>query len=366
MGNEVVVKSAMDSMAGRLQVSRPVLEQTLKATVCRGTSNKDGSYTPMTNSEFVAFVVVSNNYKLNPLIKEIYAYPDTKSAGIIPIVSTDGWNKLMTTHPKYKTHSYIQSEKMVKIGNSKNCPEWMEIHIVKTDGSVVKIREYLDECYNGGKKYKSGDYIKSPWDTHTKRLLRHKTKIQGVREAFGFGGIYDQDEGDRIIEAHIVREETAGKPEVEQPKALSDENPLDHSKIQKLEEPEPENTTEPEKKDKPAKKTSGAPEIVKEEAMTEKKTKKEKEVEKKQEVGNDGYFDLLAKARKLKKEVGEDVYYKTLGAAGFEKSNQMKASDLKQFIGVLEDMKSGLKKETKGKDTDLLFQEEEREPGQEG
>jgi hypothetical protein len=39
-----------------------------------------------------------------------------------------------------------------------------------------------------------------PWKTHPKRMLRHKALIQCARLAFGFVGIYDQDEAERIIE----------------------------------------------------------------------------------------------------------------------------------------------------------------------
>jgi len=327
MSNEkqLVKRSAIEEMSGRLQVSKDVLEKTLKATVCKGTKMQNGQYKPVTNEEFVSFIAVANNYKLNPMIKEIYAYPDTKSAGIIPIVSTDGWNKLMTSHPNYKTHYYRQSEKMVELKGAKPCPEWMEIVIVKKDDSETIIREYLDECFRELK-------FLNPWQTHTKRMLRHKTKIQGAREAFGFGGIYDQDEGDRIIEAKLVREEPAGKPPVEMPKALTD-------------------------KDKePEKKKSGAPEIKTEkEPEPEKEELSKKEIEK-QEVGNDGYFDLLAKCRELKKAIGEKAYYATLGTAGYEKSNAMKVPALKEFVKVLEDINAGLKTEDK----------EERIPGQEG
>lgn len=207
-GKDVVVKSAIQALATRLQVSKDALEKTLKATVCKDFKMQNGKYRPITNEEFVAFVVVANTYKLNPLTKEIYAYPDTKGAGIIPIVSTDGWNKLMTTHPNYKTHYYVYSEEIVETPKAKPCPAWMEIHIVKKDNSEVVVREYLDECF------REVNYT-SPWQTHTKRMLRHKTKIQGAREAFGFGGIYDQDEAERIVEAEIVDEK--GKPDVEMP-----------------------------------------------------------------------------------------------------------------------------------------------------
>ena len=46
--------------------------------------------------------------------------------------------------------------------------------------------------------------INGPWQTHTKRMLRHKSLIQCSRIAFGFTGIYDQDEAERIIEGQAV------------------------------------------------------------------------------------------------------------------------------------------------------------------
>ena len=294
---QLVKRTAIERMAGRLQVSKDVLEKTLKATVCKGTKMSNGQFRPISNEEFVSFIAVANNYKLNPLTKEIYAYPDTKSAGIIPIVATDGWNKLMTTHPNYKTHYYRQAEDMVKPTTvAKLCPKWMEIVIVKKDDSEVIVREYLDECYNGGKKYKDGNPISSPWDTHTKRMLRHKTKIQGAREAFGFGGIYDQDEGDRIVEAHLVEDETVGKPVVSQPKALS-ESP---------EEPQPEKTQEERIED------------------MEKDTKKNVKQAEKKTKPDSAFAEMIKGFEDVKSVVGDEIYYQCLGENGFEHANQIK------------------------------------------
>ena len=326
----VAKRTAIERMAGRLQVSKDVLEKTLKATVCKGVKQQNGSYKPITNEEFVSFIAVANNYKLNPLTKEIYAYPDTKSAGIIPIVATDGWNKLMTTHPNYKTHYYRQAEEMVKPTEvAKSCPVWMEIIIVKKDDSEVIVREYLDECYNGGKKYKDGNPISSPWDSHTKRMLRHKTKIQGAREAFGFGGIYDQDEGDRIIEAHLVEDEPAGKPKVDQPKSLSATT-----------EPKPEPKPEPEKKGKPGKKKSGAPEIKSEKNMTKEKP-------------DSAFAEMIKDFQNIKAVVGDKIYYEILGTNGCEHANQIKT--IKIGAEIMQEMLQA--KKDSG---------EEREPGQEG
>jgi hypothetical protein len=71
-------------MASRLSVDPEKLHATLKATVFQKASNE----------EMLALVVVANEYDLNPLLKEIYAFP-AKGGGIVPIVSVDGWNKML-------------------------------------------------------------------------------------------------------------------------------------------------------------------------------------------------------------------------------------------------------------------------------
>jgi hypothetical protein len=43
-----------------------------------------------------------------------------------------------------------------------------------------------------------------PWKSHPRRMLRHKALIQCARIAFGFAGIYDEDEAERIVEAQVV------------------------------------------------------------------------------------------------------------------------------------------------------------------
>ena len=68
-------QSALAVMAGKYNVEPAKLLETLKNTVFRGASN----------DELLALVVVSNEYGLNPLTKEIYAFP-AKGGGIVPVV----------------------------------------------------------------------------------------------------------------------------------------------------------------------------------------------------------------------------------------------------------------------------------------
>jgi hypothetical protein len=80
----------------------------------------------------------------------------------------------------------------------------MECVMYRKDRShPIAIREYLDEVYRepfAGNKDGRNYTVNGPWQTHTKRFLRHKTMIQASRLVFGFVGIFDQDEAERILE----------------------------------------------------------------------------------------------------------------------------------------------------------------------
>lgn len=188
MSNEVTPyspkTSALAVMAGRYNVEPAKLLDTLKATVFKGA----------TNEELLALVVVANEYKLNPMLKELYAFP-AKGGGIVPVVSVDGWNRLANNHPQmdgleFEFH-HDDDGKLV------SCTS---IFHRKDRTRPVKVTEYLSECRRNT----------DPWRMEH-RMLRHKALIQGARVAFGFGGIYDEDEardiiGDPLANAKTVKE----------------------------------------------------------------------------------------------------------------------------------------------------------------
>lgn len=214
--------NALSMLAARLNVNPEELKKTLVHTVMKPQKRGD-SVRPATESEFMSFIIVANAYGLNPLTKEIYAYPDTKSDGIVPVVSVDGWIRIIVNHPKYKNHSFVYSDEEVTMANAKPCPKWIECIIEKTDGSKTVTREYLDECFQGRN-------FSNPWQSHTKRMLRHKTLIQAGRYTFGLVGIYDEDEAMRIIDAQAI--EVSGKPVVGMPKAIGETAPHNGSKYE--------------------------------------------------------------------------------------------------------------------------------------
>lgn len=146
------------------------LIETLKATAFKG---------QVSDAQMTALMVVANQYGLNPWTKEIYAFPD-KQNGIVPVVGVDGWSRIINDHQMFDGMDFEQDdEKCTCI-----------IHR-KDRNHPIKVTEYMAEC-----KRDMG-----PWKSHPKRMLRHKAMIQCARLAFGYGGIYDQDEAERIVES---------------------------------------------------------------------------------------------------------------------------------------------------------------------
>lgn len=159
--------SALALMAGKYNVEPSKLLETLKNTVFRGA----------TNDELLALVVVSNEYGLNPLTKEIYAFP-AKGGGIVPVVSIDGWIRMMNDHPQFDGIDYEFEH--TEDGKLISCTS---IIYRKDRSHPTRVTEYLMECRRNTE----------PWKME-RRMLRHKATIQGARVAFGFSGITDEDE----------------------------------------------------------------------------------------------------------------------------------------------------------------------------
>jgi phage recombination protein Bet len=170
------------------------LYNVLKATAFKG---------DVSDAQLSALLIVAGQYGLNPWTKEIYAFPDKKN-GIIPVVSVDGWSRIINSHPAFDGMDFNFADEMVMMEGANSLAQvWTECVIHRKDRSrPTVIREYLDEVYKAPFKPKDGGYtVAGPWQTHPKRFLRHKAMIQCARMAFGFGGIYDDDEAARIADA---------------------------------------------------------------------------------------------------------------------------------------------------------------------
>ena len=205
--------SLVQKIADRYNVDGDKMLHTLKATAFQSSEQ-------ITNEQMMALLIVADQYGLNPFTKEIYAFPDKK--GIVPVVGVDGWSRIINENSNFDGMEFNQSENMIvsEANEHKPVPEWIECVMYRKDRKhPIKVKEYFDEVYrapfvkNKGRTNESK--IDGAWQSHTKRFLRHKTMIQTARIAFGFVGIYDQDEAERIIEAEVVRVDDHAVPETE-------------------------------------------------------------------------------------------------------------------------------------------------------
>lgn len=202
----------LSGVLGLHNVDPTELEQTLIQTAFK--SDKQ-----ITREQMGALLIVASQYKLNPWTKEIYAFPD-KNKGIIPVVGVDGWSRIINSNSNLNGIEFVFSDKMVRMNKAKvDCPEWVDCLIYRKDRDrPTVVREYLDEVY---REPMGQNGFAGPWQSHPKRFLRHKALIQCARLAFGFVGIYDQDEAERINESGSVKT-VQGKDETVEPEGYQE------------------------------------------------------------------------------------------------------------------------------------------------
>lgn len=180
--NDIVTKeppSIIQDMATRFGMDKRAFEATLKATVVPAN---------VSNEQFAAFLLVAKQYNLNPITKEIYAFP-AKSGGIQPIVGIDGWCNIINSHPQ------LDGIEFDDVKDANGTLTAIACKIFRKDRShPITAIEYLSECKRGTE----------PWKQWPARMLRHKALIQAARYAFGFSGIVDPDEAERMVDVTPV------------------------------------------------------------------------------------------------------------------------------------------------------------------
>jgi len=163
-------------MAHRFGMEAKPFEATLRATVVPSNCSQE---------EFAAFLLVAKQYNLNPITKEIFAFPK-RGGGIQPIVSVDGWANLINSHPQCDGWDF--EDEKDENGNliSITCRMYR-----KDRSHPMEATEYMAECARDT----------DTWKKWPRRMLRHKALIQAARYAFGFAGIVDPDEAERFTVA---------------------------------------------------------------------------------------------------------------------------------------------------------------------
>lgn len=193
-------KSAFDLLAANLNLDRGNVLQLLKKTICPGAA---------TDEHLAAFAMVAGKYRLDPFVKQIYAYPN-KAGGITPVVGIDGWLAIINSQKNYDGMTFDAAPD----GSSMTCTIFL-----KDRAHPVSVTEYLDECKQNT----------DTWRRWPRRMLRHKAIIQAARVAFNISGIYDEEEARDIAEGRSMRE-TTGR--------VVDANPFEaYSKPQQQQDP---------------------------------------------------------------------------------------------------------------------------------
>lgn len=154
--------------------------QVMKATIMKGAN--------VSNEDIAAFCLVAKEHGLNPFTKEIFAFP--ANGGIQPIVSVDGWMKLINSHPDFDG---MEFDDLFTDGKLVSCTCRM---YRKGRSHPTTVTEYMSECFR-----------QTPtWKQWPARMLRHKTAIQAARYTFGFAGIMEPDEAERMVEVTNLSE----------------------------------------------------------------------------------------------------------------------------------------------------------------
>lgn len=152
-------RNALEIMAQRLDVSVGALKDTLLKTV----------FKDCTDAEFIAMVAISNEYELNPLMREIYAFPK-KGGGIQAIVGYDGWITIANRHPAFD--GYETEHSLDEKGN-----------IVAAEGIVYRNdRSHPTKKMIYLKEFKRNT---GPWNDSPSHMLDLRCFCHSIRLALG-------------------------------------------------------------------------------------------------------------------------------------------------------------------------------------
>lgn len=166
-----------------------------------GEEARPGKGAPPTEAMVMTFLIVCNQYDLNPFLREIYPFIDGEG-NLKIVVGVDGWIKTALRQSQYDGHEF--SEHIDADGKlfAVTCSMYR-----KDRTRPIKMIEYMAECKMGTK----------PWEQWPHRMLHHKAFIQSARYAFGMGSIIDDDEAERIRSVN-----GASHTILEEPRRLSD------------------------------------------------------------------------------------------------------------------------------------------------
>lgn len=145
---------------------------------------------PATDAEIMGYLTVCVQHKLNPFVKQIYAFRG-KSGRMDYVVPVDGWAALVLRNKQYNGHTFESHFDAKGDLLAITC----RMHRKDMD-FPIEVTEYMDECKQE----------KDTWRKWPARMLRHKAYIQCARLAFGIAGVIDSDEAEREVTGTTIRQ----------------------------------------------------------------------------------------------------------------------------------------------------------------
>lgn len=192
-------------MAAKFGIEPTMFLTTLKQTAFRQRGKNGAPAVEVSNEQMAMLLHIAEKYDLDPFLKQLYAFQ--AEGGISPIVPIDGWLAIINRHPQFESMEIDPAPP----GTAQD-DYFCAVTITRKDRKKpVRVEEWLKECYRDT----------DPWNSHPKRMLRHKAIIQCARVAFGYSGIFDPDEEERIYAnaIDVTPRDVKGKPKTEAPKA---------------------------------------------------------------------------------------------------------------------------------------------------
>lgn len=147
-----------------------------------GSEAKPGKGLAPTKEMVMTFLLVANQYDLNPFLKEIYPFIDGEG-NLKVVIGVDGWIKVALRHKFYDGHEFVEHLDADKSLMAVTCKIFR-----KDRGNPVQMTEYMTECRRDT----------DPWKQWPYRMLHHKAFIQTARYALGMGDLTDEDEIERL------------------------------------------------------------------------------------------------------------------------------------------------------------------------
>lgn len=258
----------------------PEMIRTLQETVCKGA----------TNSQFRMFVEICKATGLNPFLKEIWFVP-----GVGVIAGRDGYLRVANEHPQFDGMETLVERDEAGIPIKATCKVWR-----KDRAHPITCEAYYNE-------YRKSSAV---WTTYKSAMISKVAEVLALKRSFSINGVVTEEEiGEQRANERGSKEaaQEVAKRKIAEMKVRIDE-PLGVSESDIIDEPS-----------ELAQHLADSIAQVQESRASKKPDK----------------FAALKNFRELKEkiiaETGSDqVYYVGLEAAGYRKSNEIPADDLRR------------------------------------